>query len=273
MCTFLGAPAMGDFLGAPPGDNFLDAPPRGAPPQRVVSLNLCTDQLAMLLAAPGQLISVSRLASDPRSSAMSREAASWPRNAGQAEEIFLLNPDLVLAGRYTARATVSMLERLGIPVQRFDPASGLDEVPDRIAKMGEALGREAAATALIARFEADLLSLRYEVGAARAAIYQANGYTLGSGTMAADIMEAAGLRNVMADRPGGGRLPLELLVIRAPDMLITSTPYPGASRSEEILSHPVLQAMALPRANTGPDWICGTPYVLRAIRDLQEAAR
>ena len=86
-------------------------------------------------------------------------------------------------------------------------------------------------------------------------------------------MEAAGLRNVMADRPGGGRLPLELLVIRAPDMLITSTPYPGASRSEEILSHPVLQAMALPRANTGPDWICGTPYVLRAIRDLQEAAR
>ncbi len=40
------------------------------PPERVVSVNLCTDQLAMLLAAPGQLISVSHLASDPLSSSM-----------------------------------------------------------------------------------------------------------------------------------------------------------------------------------------------------------
>ena len=33
-------------------------------PQRVVSMNLCTDQLAMLIARPGQLHSVSHLASD-----------------------------------------------------------------------------------------------------------------------------------------------------------------------------------------------------------------
>ncbi|MEO0811096.1 MAG: hypothetical protein AAFW82_10790, partial [Pseudomonadota bacterium] len=33
-----------------------------AAPRRVVSMNLCTDQLAMLLAAPGQLYSVSYLA-------------------------------------------------------------------------------------------------------------------------------------------------------------------------------------------------------------------
>ena len=39
-------------------------------PARVVSMNLCTDQLAMLLAAPGQLLSVSKLARDPMSSAM-----------------------------------------------------------------------------------------------------------------------------------------------------------------------------------------------------------
>jgi iron complex transport system substrate-binding protein len=40
------------------------------PPRRVVSMNLCTDQLAMLVAAPGQLLSVSRIARDPRVSAL-----------------------------------------------------------------------------------------------------------------------------------------------------------------------------------------------------------
>ena len=44
------------------------------PPDRVVSVNLCTDQLAMLLARPGQLISVSHLAADETISLMSAEA-------------------------------------------------------------------------------------------------------------------------------------------------------------------------------------------------------
>ncbi|MEL6267927.1 MAG: ABC transporter substrate-binding protein, partial [Pseudomonadota bacterium] len=47
------------------------------PPARVVSMNLCTDQLAMLIASPGQLVSVSYLARDPASSAMAAEAQGY----------------------------------------------------------------------------------------------------------------------------------------------------------------------------------------------------
>ena len=43
-------------------------------PERVVSMNLCTDQLAMLLAGPGQLASVTYIATHPRASAMAEEA-------------------------------------------------------------------------------------------------------------------------------------------------------------------------------------------------------
>ena len=64
-------------------------------PGRVVSLNVCTDQLALLLGAPGQLVSVSRLAHDPRSSAMAREAASFPANHAHAEEIALLDISVI----------------------------------------------------------------------------------------------------------------------------------------------------------------------------------
>ena len=49
-------------------------------PGRVVSINLCTDQLAMMLAAPGQLVSVTYLAQDPRASVMTAEARAYPVN-------------------------------------------------------------------------------------------------------------------------------------------------------------------------------------------------
>src|SRR6056300_563463 len=58
-------------------------------PLRVVSMNLCTDQLAMMLADEGQLISVSDIATDPNMSPMAEAARAYPINHGQAEEIFL----------------------------------------------------------------------------------------------------------------------------------------------------------------------------------------
>lgn len=89
------------------------------PPRRVVSANLCTDQLAMLIAAPGQLVSVSQVARDPVSSAMAAEAEGFAVNHGTAEEIFLLAPDLVLAGEYLRSDARLTLERLGLRVETF----------------------------------------------------------------------------------------------------------------------------------------------------------
>ena len=57
--------------------SLAPAAPAGAAPLRVVSINLCTDQLAMLLAAPGQLVSVTHLARDPEASVMALQTISW----------------------------------------------------------------------------------------------------------------------------------------------------------------------------------------------------
>ena len=56
-----------------------------------------------------------------------------------------------------------------------------------------------------------------------------------------------------------------------PDLLITAAPYPGASRSEDVLRHPAVQAMRAAQTSKmiySNDWVCGTPYVLRAIETL-----
>lgn len=243
-----------------------------AAPGRVVSMNLCTDQLAMLLAAPGQLISVSELASDPRSSVMVDQARGYAMNHAQAEEIYLMKPDLVLAGTFTSTATVSMLRRLGIPVATFPPAYGLADVRLGMLEMGRALRRDAQAAEMVATFDAGLAALQTGAPARLTAVtYAANGYTPGSHSLSGEIIRAAGFRHLADDLglQGGGVLPLELLVLAQPDLVITGEPYPGGSRAEEILHHPALAALRADQtAVEDRDWVCGLPSLIPAIGAL-----
>ena len=258
---------------------LLAATAAQAAPQRVVSVNLCTDQLAMLLAEPGQLVSVSHLAFDPRSSVMVDQAQAYPANRGGAEEVFLMRPDLVLAGTYTARPSVELLRRLGVAVVELPPATRLADVAGQLRIVGEALGQGPRAEAVVAEFEAGLAALRVDAQAPlTAAFYHPNGYTTGAGTLADDILTVTGFVNVgaAAGVTGGGILPLERLVMAAPDLVVTSAPYPGASRSEEILVHPALQAVRGDSAAamvSDAEWVCGLPQILRAVAAMADAHR
>ncbi|WP_336512305.1 ABC transporter substrate-binding protein [Paracoccus shandongensis] len=244
---------------------------RGAAPQRVVSMNLCSDQLAMMLAAPGQLVSVSSLARDPRLSPMADRAAAYKPNTGRAEEIYLMRPDLVIAGTYTPPATVEMLRRLGVRVEVLPPAEDFDAIRTEITRMGALLGQPEAARDLQARFDADLAAARRRTDQGRAAIYEANGFTSGPDTLAGSILGAAGYANIAADYgiTATTALPMELLVMADPDRLITGARWPGQSNGEAILDHPALAAVQPEPQVTGRDWICGTPFVTRAIRSLE----
>ncbi|NDR58419.1 ABC transporter substrate-binding protein [Aliiruegeria sabulilitoris] len=248
-----------------------------AAPERVVSINLCTDQLALMLAAPGQLVSVSRLSQDARSSPMAKLAQSLPANSVRAEEVFLYNPDLVLAGTFTDQATLSMLRRLGVRVEVIAPAYSLEDVRTRVTQMGSLLGREAEAAALLAEFDAGLAALEQPRGERpRAAIYAARGYSSGPASLSGAILKAAGFYNVATEAglTVGGVIALERLVMLEPDLVVLPTTWPGASRAEEVLQHRALKELQR-RAGSAPltdrDWICGTPHVLRAISGLAQA--
>ena len=241
------------------------------PPERVVSVNVCTDQLAMLLAGDDQLASVSALSQDPSSSAMAETAAQYPANYGRAEEIHLLEPDLVIAGRFSATQTVSMLRRLDIPVEVFEPATSIAEVRANIRRMGEVLGRTDEAEAVVAAFDGRLAMLSDPpIDPPTAALYFPNGYTRGEDTLVGDIVKAAGFANLASDFEirAGAHLPLEQLVLAGPELVITGSRHRGNSRSEAILRHPALDEAAqfgTHRGLTNRDWICGTPRVLAAI--------
>lgn len=267
--------AVSVFMFAIPSMSFA-----AGPPQRVVSINVCTDQLAMLLAAPGQLVSVSHLAVDPDSSVMAKEAAGYRLNHGLAEEVFLMEPDLVVAGTFTTAATVSMLERLGFRIERFPLETSFDDVRQNILRMGTLLGQEDRAILMVATLDEGLRQLEATaISGLMAASYASGSYTTGIGSLSAAVIEAAGLTNLGSKLGiyGGGRLALETLIVAMPDILTSDTPiYDAPALSQENFVHPAYKAL-LERTQTAsvpsPNWICGGPFNLAAAQILQDAAR
>ncbi len=248
-------------------------------PERVVSMNLCTDQLAMMIAERGHLISVSYLARDPQASVMAAEAGTISINYGQAEEIFLLKPDLVLAGTYTTRTTVSLLRKLGFRVEEFAPADSLEDVRANIERMGKVLERPDVAQALIADFDRRLSAISVSDNQPHPTIapYYANSYTSGRGTLVDAAIHAAGLSNVGAELGlrGTAKLPLELLVVSRPDLIMLGRRRASApALAHEIFEHPVVQnLMQSTSAAIVPDrfLMCGTPHTASAVELLFDA--
>ncbi|WP_315898569.1 ABC transporter substrate-binding protein [Vannielia litorea] len=244
-----------------------------APPERVVSINLCTDQLALALAAPGQLVSVTRMLQRDEG-AMAEAARALPGNSARAEEVYLFAPDLVLAGSFTAPDTLRMLQRLGLTVEVFTPAETLSDIRANILRMGTLLGREAEAQAEVAAFDARLAAIPAPTGPAPlAALYAANGYSAGDATLPGQMVKAAGFALLAEEMglPYGGVVPLETLATASPDLLIAARPGAPKSRAEEILAHPVVAALRdqVPTDTLhDSDWTCGTPSVLNTVERL-----
>lgn len=266
-CAFAAAVALAPLGAAAGGEAGAEAP------RRVVSINLCTDQLAMALAAPGQLLSVSALAHDPRTSLMAEQAGDFPANHGRAEEIYLMRPDLVLASTFTSPATLSMLRRLNVPVVTFEPEVSLDGITASILQMGDALGRADQAAAMARDFRRDLAALRRAAGddAPVAATWAANGYMTGTRTLSSDVLRAAGF-SLLAERLGlevGAMIPLELLLMADPDAVVVGPSGSAPARADDVVHHPALARSGAERVEVdNREWICGLPAVLDLAREL-----
>lgn len=245
-----------------------------------MSLNVCTDQLAMALAAPGQLVSVSFLARDPGLSFLHEQAGAYPANRGLAEEVFLARPDMVVTGTYSLHNTTGLLKRLDVPVEEFSFAQTLDTIPGETRRMGAILGRQAAAEEIAARFEAELAAIEADQCEPRPTgiAYDQNGVALGAGTLADSVMQAAGFRNLAAEHGyrGMAPFPLELLVVQRPDVVITRRSSGMPTLGDRVPRHPAIKALEgtligdfVPQGS----WSCAGPFTIEAVKALHELRR
>lgn len=245
-------------------------------PKRVVSMNLCTDQLAMMIAKPGQLYSVSNLSLQEEGSVLAEQAKNYKINAGFAEEVFIMKPDLILAGIYTTTSSVNLLRRLGFRVEVFPLAHSFEDIRKNINKMGKLLGQQEKAAKVLAEFDNSLQEIASDSSRSNplAALYYANSYTSGRNTLANDVLAAARFDNLSQKLglQGFTKLPLELLVLNQPDLIITSQRWSEApALAQHSLTHPALLHLQ-ERSGFSPIadkyWICGTPFITQAVKSL-----
>jgi iron complex transport system substrate-binding protein len=248
-------------------------------PKRVVSLNLCVDELLLRLADPRNVASVTWLARDPANSNVADLAAEIPVNHGLAEEIIPLNPDLVIAGIYTARPAVALLKRTGTPLAEVGVPKNLAEVRQQIRHIAVLIGEREKGESVVGAMDASLAALPATPSSRpRAIVLNPNGATVGKGTLVDEIMTRAGLTNVAAELAidNYGQVPLEAVVASGLDVLIVSASRDGPpALATEILRHPVLSALSdRTRVVVMPGrlWNCGGPAAVEAIGRLRRVA-
>jgi iron complex transport system substrate-binding protein len=252
------------------------APAVAKPPQRVMSINLCTDQLALMLLPRERIVSVSWLARDPALSAMAETARHVPVNHGASEEVMRAQPDMVLAGTYTTRATVETLRALGAPLVEAPPAENWDDIRRITREIGDALGERAKADAALARMDATLARLAVSTPARKPVIafWSGPGMAPGAGTLSDAVVQAAGARNLARELgiTGFGTLDAERLIASSPDLLITAEATPEPSLRSEAARHPAIRnrwngrMLSVPEALTS----CGGPFTADAAVALRD---
>jgi iron complex transport system substrate-binding protein len=249
------------------------------PPQRIVSLDLCTDQLLIELAPRAHIAAVTHLASDASVSAIPEKARGIPITHGAAEEVLSYDPDLILAGPFGVAATIGLLRRLERNLVVVPLAQDLDGVRTAVKTVAQAIGAVARGEAMLADFDRRLAAVAAPPAVARpsALLYQVGGVVSGPDSLADAALAAAGYRNKARDYrlAPNGRMPLELIVAEPPDLLLLASrgdDYPTAAADN--LRHPALVRLRRERASLELPWqlwLCGTPHIADAVETLAVA--
>jgi iron complex transport system substrate-binding protein len=264
----------------------LSLPPANAEPvpQRVVSINLCADELLLALADPAQIADLSIYATDPGLSFFAEEAKRFRHDASAAETVVDVAPDLVLAGRFGKRETRTTLVALGYRVVELEPARSTADSIAEIRKVAAILGHPARGEALVNRINEarNQATAVIDAGPGKrrsVVLYLRRGYVTGSHTLTDELLAIVGLDNAGSRLAGttGGLVPLEKLIAAPPDYLLVSSLQPAAEdQGSALLAHPALAALFPPEKRIAlPDrlTVCGGPSLPAALDRLASEAR
>lgn len=243
---------------------------------RIASINLCTDQLLVTLADPAQILGLSPYSRDRARSWDAEKAAQFPKLSGEAEDVLVLEPDVVVAGRFTKRATRELLKEKGLRVVEFDAARSLDDVKKQIRQMGDLVQHPDRAAAEIKRLD-DAIAHAREVVARkpyRVLALSRRGWVSGGDSLISSLLAATGLSNAAVDLGFklGGFASLETIVSLRPDFLLVSNDGDFAEDlGSAFLLHPALERfypaskrLVIPEKLT----VCGGPLLSEALDRL-----
>jgi iron complex transport system substrate-binding protein len=250
----------------------LAASAPAAAPRRVASLNLCTDELVLLLAAPEQVASVTHLSQSAAETPLWQRARRYRANDGSLASVAALRPDLVLTMGGGARDRPGIAQRLGVRVVDLPYPQSLGDIEASVRTVAAALGRPPAGAGWLAA----MTSLAHTRPARQTDTLWlgGGGRTVAAAGLAAQWMALAGLRQRAV---AGDRVSLETLLVSPPAVLLRSDYRAGQYSGEQRwLRHPLAARAKAGRTlvTDGRLWTCMGPLMAGEIARLRrEMAR
>jgi iron complex transport system substrate-binding protein len=211
---------------------------------RIVSMNVCTDQILVTLADPEQIMGLSRFARD--ASWATGDVSRYPVLSGGAEDVLVLRPDVVLASLFDKRSTRELLKANGLKLAEFAVPRNLDEARTQIREIGDIVGHPDRAAAEIARLDAAVARARQVVANRHYSVLPLSrrGWVSGSDSFVSSLMSETGLFNAAGDLGVGmgGFASLEAIVNLKPDFILVSQAGDRAGDDgQAFLLHPALE--------------------------------
>jgi iron complex transport system substrate-binding protein len=243
---------------------------------RIASINTCTDQLLITLADPQQILGLSPYSRDPIRSWAAAKASQFPRLSGTAEDVLILQPDVVVAGRFTKLATRELLKDKGVRIVEFDVSRSLDDVKKQIRLMGDVTQHPDRASTEIGRLDAAIAHARQITARKpyRVLAVSRRGWITGGDSLTSSLLANAGLANAAKDLgiKSGSLASLETIINLKPDLILVSEDSGYAEdEGSAFLLHPALERfypaskrIVIPERLT----VCGGPMLSEAMDRL-----
>lgn len=241
-------------------------------PRRIVSVNLCADQLVLALADRDRIAGLTRNATDPAMSAEAKRAAGLPILRNSAEQLLAIDPDLVIGMPASRSTALGVLKDRHYRTLDLPMAESFTQIVASVRQTAAAVGHPQRGEALVARMRRDLAALPRTRSGKVAAYYQRRGYMTGTGTLIDELMGRVGLVNLAGKlgKPALAQVSLEEMVAARPDFLIVESATDiVVDQGTEMLHHPALRGIArisIPQAWT----VCGSPAYVTAARSMAE---
>ena len=213
---------------------------------RVASINLCTDQLLMAVADPEQIVGLSPFSRDRLQSWDAEKAKRFNRLSGDAEDVLLLKPDVVLSGDYTRHATRELLKQKNVNVADFGFVRSLDEAKEQLLRVGKIVKQPERAAAIVAQID-DAVSRAKATTANkphRILVLSRRGWVTGKDSLVNSLLTMLGQHNAASELgfEFGGFVSMEAILHVRPDALLVADGQDFAGdEGQAFLLHPAME--------------------------------
>ncbi|WEK45870.1 MAG: ABC transporter substrate-binding protein [Candidatus Andeanibacterium colombiense] len=246
-------------------------------PQRIMSANMCSDILLLMLVPKERIVSITRLAHAPVAALLPGADRGVAINHGTAEEVVRDRPDLILASPWSTATMRKLAAKVGAPVVEIDSANSFADIRRIVRQTGRLVGEPERAEVLIADMDRKLARLEATkpTRPIDVAVWNGSGSVPGEGTLTDEIIRSAGARNIAAKFPDTrySSYSIEELLVARPDALMRGVDrYDAPSLRDSAGEHPLIRSAYRNRRVTYPDslYTCGLPQSADAAIELRE---